>query len=159
MTPRALETLRALRAADAQFVVIGGLAGALRGSPTPTTDVDFCPDQAPGNIERVIAGLAALHAVERDTKEPPPLAGLRADGAFLRCETDHGPVDVLVRPRGTLGYPDLAPGADRIDLDGVIVDVAALDDLIWMRRASARQKDLAELEVLLALREEITESA
>src|SRR5688572_10090296 len=103
MTPRALEALRALRATDAQFVVVGGLAGALRGSRTPTTDVDICPDREPDNIDRVIAGLAAVHAVERDTKEPPPLAGLRADDAFLRCETDYGPVDVLVRPRGTLG--------------------------------------------------------
>jgi hypothetical protein len=40
-------------------------------------------------------------------------------------------------------------------LDSVRVHVAALEDLIWLKRASGRPKDLVELEILGALREEI----
>jgi hypothetical protein len=42
-----------------------------------------------------------------------------------------------------------------MDLDGVTVLVAAIDDLIRMKRAAGRPKDRVELEILGALREEI----
>jgi hypothetical protein len=42
-----------------------------------------------------------------------------------------------------------------MDLDGLQVRVASIDDLFRMKRAAGRPKDLIEMEVLGALREEI----
>jgi hypothetical protein len=46
-----------------------------------------------------------------------------------------------------------------MDLGGFVVNVVALDDLIRMKRAAGRPKDRIEVEVLLALRDEITEES
>ena len=78
---------------------------------------------------------------------------LRAGDAFTFV-TDAGDLDILGTPAGTNGFEDLAANAAKLDLDGVVVSVAAIDDLIRMKRASGRARDLAHLEVLLAIRDE-----
>ena len=50
---------------------------------------------------------------------------------------------------------DLERTAVRMDLEGVEVRVASIDDLIRMKQAAGRPKDLIEVEVLGALREEM----
>ena len=42
-----------------------------------------------------------------------------------------------------------------MDVGGIDVAVASLDDLIQMKRAAGRAKDLIEVEVLAAVREEL----
>jgi hypothetical protein len=42
-----------------------------------------------------------------------------------------------------------------MDVGGVTVLVAAIEDLILMKRAAGRPKDLIEVEILTAVREEI----
>jgi hypothetical protein len=46
-----------------------------------------------------------------------------------------------------------------LDVGGFVAHVAALDDLIRMKRAAGRPTDRVEVEVLLALRDEITEAS
>ena len=76
-------------------------------------------------------------------------------GDHFTFSTIHGDFDCLGHLAGSGGYEGLRAGAEVLDLDGVRVAVAALDDLIRMKRASGRPKDRAELEILGALREEI----
>jgi hypothetical protein len=73
----------------------------------------------------------------------------------LRLTTDAGDLDLLARPAGTEGYDDLARTAEPTDLDGLTVLVTSIDDLMRMKRAAGRPKDLIELEVLGALRDEL----
>jgi hypothetical protein len=80
-------------------------------------------------------------------------ATLRAGDSFTFV-TDLGDVDFLGTPSGTGGYDDLRPGAETIDIEGVEVLVSSLDDLMRMKRAAGRRKDLVELEILGALRDE-----
>jgi hypothetical protein len=68
--------------------------------------------------------------------------------------TDAGDLDILAIPAGTTGYEQLARTALHMDLEAVRVDVASLDDLIAMKRASGRPRDLVHLEILVALRDE-----
>jgi hypothetical protein len=63
----------------------------------------------------------------------------------------------LATPSGTAGYDDLAANAAEAVLDDdLVVPVASLDDLIRMKRAAGRPKDRVELEILGALRDEIS---
>ena len=64
-------------------------------------------------------------------------------------------LDILGTPSGSGGYEALARNATELDLGEVRVWVAAIEDLIAMKRASGRARDLAHLDVLTALREEI----
>jgi hypothetical protein len=61
----------------------------------------------------------------------------------------------MASPAGAQGYADLAERAILVDFDGFDVMVASLDDLIRMKQAAGRPKDLIEVEVLGALRDEL----
>jgi hypothetical protein len=145
-----------------RFVVIGGLAGNLRGTPVVTHDLDVCYDRAPDNLDRLAGALVELEARLRVAREPeadlpfPLDAKALALGDTFTLSTPYGALDILGTPSGTGGYADLLSGAERYQIaEGLQVDVAGVDDLIRMKRASGRTKDVAHLEHLEALREEI----
>lgn len=164
MTARSAQPFDPLRSLEAlvryrvDFVVIGAFAGRLLGSPTVTRDLDVCYSREPDNLERLAAALIELNARLRGAPAGLPF---RLDARSLRMgdsftfETDAGDLDVLGTPTGTTGYLDLVRGAQLVDLDGLRVRVVHIDDLIRMKRAAGRPKDLIEAEVLGALREEL----
>jgi hypothetical protein len=82
-----------------------------------------------------------------------------ARGDFFTFSTDVGSLDLLGTPSGSSGgYDALVRNADAFELDGMTVNVASLEDLIAMKRAAGRPQDLSELEILGALRDEISGS-
>jgi hypothetical protein len=153
-----LSLLETLARRKVRFVVVGGIAGRLLGSPTVTRDLDICHARDAANLRALAAVLAELHAQLRGADPGLPFHAdartLRAGDAFT-LKTDAGDLDLLGTPAGTDGYADLARTATLMDLGGVQVLVAAVDDLIRMKRAAGRPKDMIEVEVLGALRDEI----
>jgi len=153
-----LTALRALVAHDVAFLLVGGLAGRAWGSPTVTNDLDVCYARTDENLERLAAALQGLGARLRGVDDDVPFlldALTIRRGMNVTFTTSAGALDVLGAPAGTDGYDDLAQQARRLRLaDGLDVLVVSLDDLIRMKRAAARRKDLIEVEVLEALREE-----
>jgi hypothetical protein len=150
--------LQTLLRFDVRFVIIGGIAGRIWGSPTVTNDVDICYDRDPANLQRLAAALAELHARLRGVDDEVPFlldAVTLAKGQNFTFTTDLGPLDVLGLPAGVKDFNELAVNAATFDLgDGVVVQVCELDDLIRMKRAAGRPKDRIELEILTAVREE-----
>ena len=152
-----LRALRVLRAHRVRFVLIGGIGARLQGSPTVTNDLDICYARTDEDLERLAAALtelgAKLRGVDEDVPFRPDAATLRA-GDHFTFTTDAGALDCLGTPAGSDGYGSLARGAVEMDLDGLPVLVASLDDLLAMKAAAGRPKDLIELEVLHALQDE-----
>ncbi len=149
--------VRVLERHGVEFVLIGGIAGQLWGSPTITQDLDICYGRDRSNLERLAAALRELHAKLRRVKEDVPFrldALTLAAGDSFTFETDLGDLDCLGAPTGTNGYDDLKPAAERMPLGGHAVWVTSLDDLIRMKRAAGRAKDRIQLEILGAVREE-----
>lgn len=71
--------------------------------------------------------------------------------------TDLGRIDFLSEPAGVESYDQLRRNAVEMDLDGQLVLVAGIEDLIAMKRAAGRPKDLAhiaELETIQRLMRE-----
>lgn len=92
-----------------------------------------------------------------------PLQALEAhDVRFLpqatswTLETDDALVfDVVFEPAGTAGYADLLQDAETVDLgDDLVARVASPRDLIRMKHAAGRPKDLAQIPALMATLEE-----
>jgi len=152
-----LGSLQVLSDHGVRYVVIGGVAATTHGSPSVTQDLDVCYERLPENLERLATALGSIHARLRGTDDDPPFsldAKTLEAGDHFTFITDLGDLDCLGIPAGTLGYDDLMKGAVDVDLDGLVVSVASLDDLIRMKRAAGRPRDLAELEILGALRHE-----
>lgn len=150
--------LAELTDAGVDYVVIGTVAARLFGSPAITLDLDICYARDETNLEALVAALRALNARLRGVADDVPF---RLDARTIRAgdtftfSTDAGDLDVLGTPSGTGGYEDLVRTAERFDVDGVEVLAASIDDLIRMKRAAGRPKDLIHVEILGALRDEI----
>ena len=152
--------LRALVEHGVRFVLIGGYAAALRGSPMMTGDIDICPARERENLDRLAEALQSLRARLRGAPADVPflLDGRTLEaGDHFTSATDVGPIDCLGTPAGTDGFADLDASATDEDLDGLIVRVASLDDLIRMKRAAGRPQDRIAVEWLSALRDELEE--
>jgi hypothetical protein len=151
---RALETLVAHHV---RFVVIGGFAGRLWGSTTVTNDLDICYARDRKNLRALAATLVALEATLRGAPEELPFridAQTLGAGDHFTFSTNAGNLDCLGTPSGSRGFSELIAGATEMDIGPVRVAVAAIDDLIRLKRAARRPKDLIEVEILSALKEE-----
>jgi len=153
-----LSALRTLLEHEVRFVLIGGYAGALRGSPVITGDLDICYARDDADLERLADALRELDAGLRGA---PPHVPFLLDARTLRAgdhftfSTSAGPLDCLGTPAGTKGFPDLDARATDEVVDGITIRVASIDDLIRMKRAAGRPKDRIALEWLSALRDEL----
>jgi hypothetical protein len=152
-----LAALRTLLDHEVRFVLIGGFAGALRGSPVITGDVDICYARDDANLARLAEALRSLDARLRGA---PPDVPFLLDASTLRAgdhftfSTSVGPLGILGTPAGTAGFADLDARATDEVVDGMSVRVAAIEDLIRMKRAAGRPEDLIALEWLSAVRDE-----
>lgn len=148
--------LEALVAREVQFVVIGGFAARLHGSPLPTEDVDITPAMTPDNLSRLLQALRDLGARVRHPDLPEGLpfahdATSLAGSVFWNLTTAHGDLDLSFTPPGTTGYGSLAPEAVRLRIGAVEVAIASLADIVRSKAAANRPKDQRALPVLREL--------
>ena len=153
--------LRVLSAHGVRFVIIGGYAAAIRGSPVITGDLDICYSRDRENLHALAEALRGLTATLRGA--PPGLPFQLDEHAFVLGDrftllTSAGRLDCMATAAGISGYDEIEAHATEFDLDGLRAKVASLDDLIRMKRATGRPKDLIGLEWLAALREETENS-
>jgi hypothetical protein len=142
-----------------RYVLIGGLAATIHGSPHVTTDVDITPATSPTNLARLSAALKELEARIRVAGEPEGLpfdhdAASPARGQIWNLVTTSGDLDISFVPSGTHGYDDLRRDAIELDILGVQVPVASLADIIRSKEAADRPKDRLTLPVLRRILEE-----
>lgn len=158
------EILRVLGSRGVKYVVIGNLGGTLYGSPLVTGDIDICPARDDANLDALALALTDMHARIRTADAPEGLP-FACDAAFLRqmelvnLTTRLGDVDLSFEPSGTGGYEDLIRRSVRIELrDGVVTQVASLEDIIRSKEAANREKDRIALPTLRLLLEKIRHS-
>jgi hypothetical protein len=151
--------LQTLLAHRVRFVVIGGIAARLAGSPVLTRDIDICYARDAENLEALAAALRDLRVRLRGPREDLPF---RIDARTLQLgdtftfTTRLGDLDILATPTGTRGFDDLVTNAEQVRIGDAEIFVASVDDLIRMKRASGRPKDRAVVEELGALRDELS---
>ena len=142
------QVIAALAAAGLRFVIVGGIAMRLQGSAHITDDIDFVVARDPENLEALVNALAPYHPALRGA---PPGLPFVWDVRTLKnitnitLKTDLGSVDLLGEPAGIASFNALWDNATVIDQDALAVRVASVPDLIAMKRAAGRPKDLLHL--------------
>jgi hypothetical protein len=155
--------LRVLSAQEVQYVLIGGLAATLHGSPLRTGDADICPAREAENLERLAAALRLMDARVRRPDAPDGLP-FACDGSSFRTvelvnlTTRFGDLDVTFVPSGTGGYHEFLDQVVEYDLGGLVVPVAGLADIIRSKEAADREKDRAALPTLRTLLARMTKT-
>ena len=148
------EILEVLERHHVLYVVIGGLAAELRGSPYVTRDVDVTPARTRDNFTKLAAALRELDAKLRIPDMEEPLAIPLDEQSFEHGTTwtfvtRHGYLDIALLPDGTRGYDDLRRSATREQItESLTIFVASLADVIRSKEAAGREKDRAVLPIL-----------
>lgn len=145
-----------LRRHGVEFIVIGGEAAAIHGSPLPTFDTDLCYRRSADNLRRLAGALREIGVTLRGA---PPDLPFRVDelalglGSNFTFSTPLGDLDLLgyVEPFG--GFDQIAPRCVTVPIPGGELRVISLDDLIRIKEHIGRAKDRAALVQLLAIRE------
>ena len=154
--------LARLVAGGVDFVIVGGYAMVVHGSAAITRDLDICYSADQPNLDRLGATLldlgAGLSGVAEDVPFVPDGRTLRRT-QILTLVTSAGRLDLLRAPEGAPEYERLAERALQVDLDGIHFKVASLEDLIAMKRAAGRPKDLLAVEELEAIQRILREEA
>ena len=144
-----------------RYVIVGGFAGVIYGSPYVTADIDIVPEAGEENLRRLSEALRSLNAKVWTQDEPEGLpfnhdARSLADAKVRNLVTDHGRLDLTFVPSGTAGYEDLARDCVHLTILGVPADVASLADVIRSKEAAGREKDRLMLPVLRSMLAERT---
>ena len=156
-----LTILTALR--DVDYLLVGGFAAVLYGTPTTTGDLDIMPLDSRENIARLAAVLTNLHAVVREPRSTGRRLAVTAEllqetaaatraGGQLRTRTAAGPLDILWRLHDGRSYADLVDRCCLLEEDELHIRVIGLDDLIAVKAAIGRPQDRAALPYLEAIR-------
>lgn len=151
----------ALNEAGVRYVVVGGLAVVLHGHPRLTADVDIVLDLEPVSAKKAMAALKAIGLEARAPVDPAAFADPVQRESWIADKgmtvfSLYSPVNPLLIldlfVRDPIPFEDLWARSRAVDLGGVNIHVAAIDDLIAMKRAVARPQDLSDIEALEALK-------
>lgn len=167
---RALDVRRLVECLDrhqVEYLIVGGIGAQLHGALRPTFDFDSLPATSRDNLGRLAAAMRELHAYLRvgglSDEEAQALPTQVDADSLARMDistwrTDAGDFDVLTaiptRTGGRAFYAELATRAERVDVDGVMVHVAALADIISSKEWADRPKDREALDELRRLRDD-----
>lgn len=157
-----LATLRALREAGIEFIVVGGVAAVLNGAPVDTFDIDVVHSRDPANIERLLRVLDTLDAIFRMQPERrlKPNASHLGSSGHLNLRTRYGPLDLLGTIGRDLGYEELLSHSAELEIgEGLRVRVLDLETLIAIKEQLGGEKDRATLPILRRTLEEKRKSS
>jgi hypothetical protein len=158
-----IRVFRALEEAGARYLVVGGVAVVLHGYPRFTADLDLVLALEPENARRT---LAALDGLGFRPRAPVPLATF-ADAAeretwiiekgllvFSLWNPAMPLTEIDLFVREPFPFDEAFARCSRVDLGGLVVSVASIDDLVALKRTAGRPKDLEDIQALLALKDE-----
>lgn len=153
----------ALQSAEVRYLVVGGVAVVLHGHPRFTADLDLVVALEPANA------LAALTAVAKLGYRPrAPVSAVQfADAAtrqswiqeqgltvFSMWSPAHPATDIDLFVKEPFPFDEAYARGLRVRLGHTEVTVAAIADLIALKRAAGRPKDAEDIRALQALLEE-----
>jgi predicted nucleotidyltransferase len=149
--------LRALAAGRVEFIIVGGLAATIHGAARATYDVDVLYARTHENLSRIVAALAPLRPYLRGAPAGLPFTWdleTLSKGLNFTLTTTAGDLDLLgeITYGGT--YDAMLSASEVVTVLGIECRCLSLEQLIQVKRAAGRVKDLEALAELEAIAEE-----
>lgn len=150
------KAISVLQAAGVEFIVVGGVAGALHGSAFVTVDLDVVYSRSRENIKRLVDALKEYSPYLRGAPRGLPFAfdeRTVRNGLNFTLDTAFGDLDLLGEVAGGGFYENLLPHTQEVNGFGLRFLIVTLEKLIELKRAAGRPKDLqvlAELQGIVA---------
>ena len=137
------EFLRLLVEQQVEFVIVGGYAVAFHGYVRATQDIDLFFRDTEDNVYRILPalqdfGLAVDESALQDFRDP---------GSIIRMGVPPVKIEMINTISG-ISFEEVWKGRVPGRYGGVEVDYISLPDLLTNKSASARPKDLADVDDL-----------
>jgi hypothetical protein len=148
------ELLETLAAGKVDFILVGGVAATAHGSPRSTQDVDIVYRRGKDNLHALVAAIGPLNPTLRGAPAGLPFhfdVNTLTAGLNFTLTTTLGWLDLFGEIIGGGTYENLLPHSQTINVFGLSCRILNLDELIRIKRAAGRPKDLesiAELEIV-----------
>lgn len=152
------ELIKFLIRSPVDFVLIGGFAAVLHGCNRTTRDIDICILFDQENLQQLEKVLQPINPCVRHTGEKWTATPAGAGFASLHLKTDLGELDIVSRVEGVGGYHDVLKNSLEVEIYSGVCHVISLDDLIASKKILGRHHDLAVVEELEMIREELKNS-
>lgn len=146
MTDDWFELLRALRASDVRFLVVGTHALAVHGAPRATQDLDVWVEPERTNAERAWRALADFGA-PLDAL-PVTVEDLCTPGLVVQLGLAPNRIDILTAISGVPSFAEAWTTRVEHEVRGVVLPFLGREAFVRNKRAAARPKDLADLDAL-----------
>ena len=151
-----LKLLQLLSAAEAEFIVVGGIAIRSHGGNYLSEDLDICYSRNRDNLKTLASVLSPLSPRLRGVDPNLPFVfdwTTLQHGTNFTFVTSLGDLDLLGEVKGVGVYDDLLNVSITVDLEGFPTKILSIPSLIVAKQAADRPKDQAGLTVLYALRD------
>ncbi|MBI3318769.1 MAG: nucleotidyltransferase [Candidatus Omnitrophica bacterium] len=137
-----LAVYKSFNAHRVRYVLIGGLAAVLYGSPRLTKDVDLFIEPTLENAKKALAALKAIRFGTASLTTPQKLLSHE-----VTIFEDYIRVDLLTAVKG-LSFSQARRHRVIKRIEGVQVPMVSLTDLIVSKKAAARSVDLEDVKIL-----------
>lgn len=145
--------LEDLNESGVAYVLVGGIAMIRHGVVRATRDIDAVFDPTEENLQRIL-GLVDKWGATRPDGSPLEREELSPDRT-IHLATPHGDLDLLSEKIAGIPYERLRRRADLKRVDGISAPICSLADLVALKRAAGRERDLADLADLRAAHGEL----
>jgi hypothetical protein len=140
------EFIGLLNSHHVEYLLVGGHAVAFHGYPRFTGDIDFLIRATPSNADRVLRtlsdfGFGNLGISEADLIEP---------GRVVQLGQPPNRIDILTSI-SDVDFDSAWQSRANAMIDGQPVTILGFEELLRNKRASGRQKDLADIDKLVAV--------
>ena len=148
------EIIEALLECNVNFIVHGGYAIVLHGSPTYyTSDIDIIASTTPENIANLCEALNSLGAAELGTWISPITPKMFPDEPeemkdFYQFITEYGDIDVIIHAPPAGDYENIIRSSVHKPFGKYILPVSSLDTLEQTKKEANRPKDIRGLNAI-----------
>jgi predicted nucleotidyltransferase len=148
------KVLRLLNEHEIRYVIVGGIAVILHGSPRLTADLDIIIDLEPVKARQAIevlqrAGFMAEIPVDirefADEKVRRSWMAEKHMKALSLHDRETPPTVIDILAESPIAFEDLYQRAKLISLDEMTLRIASIPDLIVLKRLSGRPEDLSDI--------------
>jgi hypothetical protein len=155
--PFYLDVIDALNKAGVRYSIVGGVAAILHGAPRMTGDLDLAVVLEVKNLLSLVDAMTGLGYKPRVPVDPNDLANSRVRElwqrdqgmkvfTFVHPDKPFADVDILVEEQ--VNFQTIWEHQVKYQAGETVLPTASIDDLIVMKRLSARDKDLSDIAAL-----------
>jgi predicted nucleotidyltransferase len=136
------EFIELLNKNNVRYIIIGGYAVVYHGYVRSTNDIDIWIDIREDNIKNVLKalddfGFSSLNLKEEDF----------SPNQIIQLGYPPNRIDLITTPAG-IDFDTCYQSREQVTIDKILINIVNLENLLKLKKASNRTRDLADIEEL-----------